>query len=541
MSQISIRVENITKVFKTGKVGLHPCSFEIESNTLTAIMGPSGCGKSTLLKALMGDSPRTSGSIYIEGLELNEDNYDYIKTHIGYVPQDDIVHKDLTVEQCLTYSARLRLSDYSIKKQNIRVQEVLLELGINGIKDQLISEISGGQRKRVAIGVEILTKPKVLFLDEPTSPLDPQTIEEFLKILKTLAKSGTTVLMVTHKPEDLVFMDDCIFMGVGGYITYKGNPNNLTNYFDKEHIVEVYSLMDSNEKVSYYNKFITMMKTLSIIETNKTKFNPNRHTNFISQTFWLITRYLSRKLNDIETLVIQLSQAPIIALLVILIFKEVDQIVLFFIVISAIWFGTNNAAKEIVSESNIFKRERMYNQGIIPYLISKIFVLSIIGFIQSAIFILILSEKYKSASVQLENPTTLILWMFLITVVSSLFGLALSAISATTEKVMGLIPIALIPQIMFSGVMVKMTAVFVKIPSFIVISRWSMTGISRLQTNVYDNLTKSKVLSLDVLKENLGETYDQYNSIQLELYVLTLQVFFFFTLIYLILRDRYNN
>ncbi|MBM3186781.1 MAG: ABC transporter ATP-binding protein, partial [Bacteroidetes bacterium] len=234
MSHISIRVENVTKVFKSGKVGLQSCSFEILSNSLTAILGPSGCGKSTLLKALMGDSPRSSGSIYIEGLELNELNYDYIKTHIGYVPQDDIVHKDLTVEQCLTFSARLRLSDYSIEKQNNRVQEVLFELGIKEIKDQLISEISGGQRKRVAIGVEILTKPKVLFLDEPTSPLDPQTIEEFLKILKNLAKGGTTVLMVTHKPEDLAFMDDCIFMGVGGYITFKGNPANLTNYFGKD-------------------------------------------------------------------------------------------------------------------------------------------------------------------------------------------------------------------------------------------------------------------------------------------------------------------
>ncbi|MBM3186630.1 MAG: ABC transporter permease, partial [Bacteroidetes bacterium] len=273
----------------------------------------------------------------------------------------------------------------------------------------------------------------------------------------------------------------------------------------------------------------------------KTQFNPNRHTNFFSQTFWLITRYLSRKLNDLETLAIQICQSPIIAFLVILIFKEVDQIVLFFIVISAIWFGTNNAAKEIVSESSIFKRERMYNQGIIPYLISKIFVLSIIGFIQSAIFILILSEKYKSSAVPLENPTTLIFWMFIITVVSNLFGLTLSAISSTTEKVMGLIPIALIPQIMFSGVMVKMTAVFVKIPSFLMISRWSMTGITRLQTNVFDNILKKKAISLDILKENLGETYDQFNSIQFELYVLCLQFFFFFTLIYLILRDRYSN
>ena len=538
MSHISIRVDNITKVFKSGKTGLHNCSFEIESNTLTAILGPSGCGKSTLLKALMGDSPQTSGRIYIEGLELNEDNYDYIKTHIGYVPQDDIIHKDLTVEQCLNYSARLRLSDYTKESQNQRIQEVISDLGIQKIKDQLISEISGGQRKRVAIGVEILTKPKVLFLDEPTSPLDPQTIEEFLKILKLLARSGTTVLMVTHKPEDLFYMDDCIFMGVGGYITYKGNPSQLNHYFGKTNIVEIYSLMDSIEMRNYYDLFIENHKQLSLLETNKNQFNPNRHTNFLSQTYWLTLRYLSRKLNDLGSLAIQLSQAPIIAFLVILIFKQIDQVVLFFIVISAIWFGTNNAAKEIVSEINIFKRERMYNQGIVPYLLSKIFVLSILGFAQSAIFVFILTENYKETVVPISNPISVIFWMFFITVISTLFGLTLSVISKTTEKVMGLIPIALIPQIMFSGVMVKIIAMYVKIPSFLLVSRWAMTGLSRVQTEIYSNVDEKKHSTMEFLRTNLGETYDYFSSFEFEFFILLVQALFFFTLIYLFLRDK---
>lgn len=540
MSHISIRVENITKVFKSGKTGLHNCSFEIESNTLTAILGPSGCGKSTLLKALMGDSPQSSGRIHIEGLELNEDNYDYIKTHIGYVPQDDIIHKDLTVEQCLNYSARLRLSDYTKESQNQRIQEVISDLGIQGIKDQLISEISGGQRKRVAIGVEILTKPKVLFLDEPTSPLDPQTIEEFLKILKKLARNGTTVLMVTHKPEDLAYMDDCLFMGVGGYITYKGNPSCLNEYFGKKNIVEVYSLMDSNDKIIFYEKWINKQPKLSYIEPNKAHFNPNRHTNYFSQTYWLTARYLSRKLNDLGTLSVQLSQAPIIALLVILIFNKVDQVVLFFIVISAIWFGTNNAAKEIVSENNIFKRERMYNQGIVPYLFSKMLVLSLIGFAQSAIFILILSEKYKNTTVPISDPITVIIWMFIITLVSNLFGLTLSVISSTTEKVMGLIPIALIPQIMFSGVMVKIIALYVKIPSFLLISRWAMTGLGRIQTGIYNKNESKEVSTLEFLQTNMGETYNYFNGFQFELLILLIHCCFFFTLIYLFLRDKYS-
>lgn len=541
MSSIAIRVENLTKVFKSGKIGIHDCSFEIESHKLTAILGPSGCGKSTLLKTLLGDSPKTTGRIHIEGIELNEDNYDLIKTHIGYVPQDDIIHRDLTVEQCLTYSAHLRLSDISVHEQKIRVNEVLDTLGIRKIKDNLIENISGGQRKRVAIGVEILTKPRVLLLDEPTSPLDPQAIQEFLEILKSFCKNGTSVIMVTHKPEDLDYMDECIFMGVGGYLTYKGKPSELTNYFEQKNIVEVYSIMDKTEKIQKYaTVFQNTAQPLSAIETSKHFFNPKRHTNYLSQTYWLIIRYLARKLNDISTLSIQLSQAPIIAILVVLLFDKLDQTVLFFIVISAIWFGTNNAAKEIVSEKSIFKREYMYNQGIIPYLLSKIVVLSLVSLAQCAIFIGILSLKYTNSEVNLEAPFQITWWMFLITIVSTLFGLTLSALSSNVEKVMGLIPIALIPQIMFSGIMVKFSTLYAKIPSFILISRWAMTGICRVQDSIYSKFQTDKSdSSLDFMRSNLGYTYDYFDSTLFEGYILGIQTLFFFITIYFILKDKH--
>ena len=539
MSSISIRVENLSKVFKNGKVGLHGCSFEIESSTLTAILGPSGCGKSTLFKTLLGDIPKTSGRIHIQGIELNDENYDLIKTHIGYVPQDDIVHKDLTVEQCLTFSAHLRLSDFSYDVQKQRVKEVLNELNIEKLKDQLISEISGGQRKRVAIGVEILTKPRILFLDEPTSPLDPQTIEEFLKILKNLCLNGTTVVMVTHKPEDLEYMDECLFMGVGGFLTFKGKPRELKSYFNKENIVEIYAAMDKPISIEHFsNRYMVEGKKLSLVESNKSTFNPKRHTNYLSQTYWLIARYLSRKLNDLGTLLIQIVQALVIAVLVILTFDKLDQTVLFFIVISAIWFGTNNAAKEIVSEKNIFKRERRYNQGIIPYLISKITVLSLIGLIQSVIFITIIQLKFNNHEVELENPFTVTLWMFYLTIVSSLFGLALSAISKNVEKVMGLIPIALIPQIMLSGIMVPLKLAVVKVPSFMLISRWAMTGICRVQDNIHDKIRDESASSLDFMRRNLGETYDLMSGFQFEGFVLTIQALFYFILIYLTLEER---
>jgi hypothetical protein len=302
----------------------------------------------------------------------------------------------------------------------------------------------------------------------------------------------------------------------------------------------VYADMDKPNVIEKFaSAFSSKTPQFSILESNKGNLNPRRHTNYFSQTVWLTLRYLSRKLNDLESLGIQLSQSPIIALLVIMIFKQLDQVVLFFIVISAVWFGTNNAAKEIVSERSIFKREHMYNQGIIPYLISKILVLSLVGLAQSAIFVTIISQNYKNTIVPMENPIQITIWMFGLIVVSSLFGLTLSTFSSSVEKVMGLIPIALIPQIMLSGIMVQMTAIYVKAPSFLIISRWAMTGISRIQTNVYSNIKQKSTSSLGLLKENLGETYNYFNNSTFEGYILVLQSFFFFILIYLILKDRH--
>jgi hypothetical protein len=154
------------------------------------------------------------------------------------------------------------------------------------------------------------------------------------------------------------------------------------------------------------------------------------------------------------------------------------------------------------------------------------------------IFIAIIQWKFKNQEVELENPITVTLWMFYLTIVSTLFGLALSAISKNVEKVMGLIPIALIPQIMLSGIMVPLKLAFVKIPSFILISRWAMTGISRIQNNIYDKIPDESVLSLEFMRKNLGETYDVLSSFHFEGFVLTIQGLFYFILIYLTLEER---
>ena len=482
--EAAIKAERIVNKYSNGYVGLHETSIEIPAKSLLAVMGPSGCGKSTLLKALNGDSPPSSGRVTICGLELNE-NYDYIKTHIGYVPQDDIVHRELSVYKTLYYAAKLRLINASDEAIEDKIKDVLDALNISHIKNNLVSGISGGQRKRVSIAVEILTDPLILFLDEPTSPLDPQTIEEFLTCSRKLAERGTTIIMVTHKPEDLVYMDSVIFMAEGGHLVYYGDTKTYLDHFKQNRLTQVYAELvkeNAGPWIETYktNNPIDQSKNLPPQEIKKTD-----NINYFKQFRWLTTRYFNIKLNDRLNSMLMMGQAAIIALLVIMIFSKIELSVLFLCAISAIWFGANNAAREIVGEASVYKRERMYNQSIFVYIMSKITVLGTFALIQCIIFIGILTVFYGgNEHVVLQDPILCILWMFMLSITATLMGLLLSALVNSTEKVMTLIPISLLPQILLAGVLSKISSPFGEYLSYIIIARWGTEGLTNIQKDV---------------------------------------------------------
>lgn len=415
-NEVAIRAFGIRKDYiKNGKstTVLQTTSFNVDSKSSLALMGPSGCGKSTLLKILLGDVRPSAGKVSILGLDLHS-NFEYLKSRIGYVPQDDIIHKELTVYQSLRFTAKLRLSDASDKQIDKKIDDLLTKFGVSHIRDKEIGNISGGQRKRISIAVELISDPDILFLDEPTSPLDPQTIIELLDLVKKLTSEGRTIIMVTHKPSDLDYLDKVIFMAAcsneklyrGGGIAYYDVPEKIKTTFKVKESWEVFKKISSDSAQKWIDKY----SSGRIIKSGKSIKNNNKapsQSSSLSQYFWLTYRYFTIKFNDRLNSAIMLIQAPIIAILICMIFPRITSSVLFISAISAIWFGCNNAAREVVGEKHIYRRERMYNLNIFPYIFSKITVLSFFSIIQSALFVLIITTFYggvSSVSIDIKDP-----------------------------------------------------------------------------------------------------------------------------------------
>jgi ABC-type multidrug transport system ATPase subunit len=485
-----INIEGMTKVFYTEDVETHALSgihLRIEQGEYVAISGPSGCGKSTLLKCLTGEAPATRGKVFLHNLELTQ-HYAFLKTLIGYVPQDDIVHRELTVEQSLYFAARLRMEKPTKAQIEAKIQEVLGRLRITPIRHQPISKISGGQRKRVSIALELLTDPLVLFLDEPTSPLDPQSIEEFLKILQELAHKGTTVVMVTHKPEDLAYMDSVIFMAEGGAMVYEGSTTDYKAYFGVRTAVEVYSNIAGERAPYWIQRFQARQGTpQGSSQVANPRLKKRNVRNLFSELHWLGRRYFRIKTNDLLNMAILIGQAPIIAALVCLIFNQLTLSVPFLISLSAIWFGTSNAAREIVAEAAVYRRERMFNLRILPYILSKLVVLSLFGLLQSILFSIIIYLGFRSTSPPWADLESTIVWVWLLTICATALGLTISALVDTAEKAMTLVPLVLIPQVMLGGVVARIHQWPVEVLSYASPTRWGNEGLALIQGYFHDS------------------------------------------------------
>ena len=548
---------------KEMKALLENVSFKALPGDMIALMGPSGAGKTTLLLALNGYLPPTSGMVRINGEDLYT-IYDTLRGSIGYVPQDDLVHPELTVFEAIRYSAKFRLPpDYSEEEITARVEQTIKDLGLDGVKNLEIGKpekkiLSGGQRKRVNIALELVTDPVILFLDEPTSGLAADDTTALITLLSDLTKqTGKTIIMTIHQPakDEFEKFTHCLVMGYGGVPMFFGPTKDAYPFFgtwkarqhqpnDIDNPRDMFEMIAQRERSTFEgmkarapNAPRGTARKGSALEWRK-EFETNQNPVYrkmysgrreigtgqgqrgipatrvatSGQLGLLLSRYFKVKLRDTAGTAIMLLQAPIIAILLAIVFGGQERAVpawclgalnelaskanvsvsgdviknmlkttdhtaaIFFLIVSAVWFGTSNAAREIVSERSIYLRERMVNLGLLNYVLSKYILLAGFCVVQCSVLLAIVFF-----ALGFNGGVTAFLLMLAALTATSLvavaLGLLLSTVVSSSEAAMALTPIALIPQVVLGGLMVPITTVpHLKPMMYIIPARWGFEG-----------------------------------------------------------------
>lgn len=519
-SKTRIDAINITKEVKNraggGKIRLlDGVSLSIQPNEFIGLLGPSGAGKSTLMDALNGMRPASAGSVLINNLDLYQ-NLDALKQSIGYVPQDDIIHRELTVYRTLFYVAKLRLSsDVSAGEINQIIEEVLDVTGLSERKNVPINQLSGGQRKRVSIAVELITKPSAIFLDEPTSGLDPATEEKIMRLFRQIAESGRTVILTTHAMENVKLFDKIVVL-MRGKLAFYGTPDEALKHLNAKSFKELYDKLEEpiERQIAQNPNANRQQITEQTAEEWKQKFTKTpqyQHNVYeplkeigkiqsagvqkkrrlgifgaVRQFFTLSRRYAEVLLKDKLNLFILFAQAPIIALLTFFVMgaNSPRDFVYFVLSLVAVWFGTSVSAREIIRERAVYRRERMVNLGILPYAASKLFVLGIIVGVQC--LMLFVPLKFFDLIGLMPMPGEFFgipqFWAMILTAgVGIALGLLISALVKTSEMATSLVPLILIPQILFSG-LVGVPSGMNKVISLTMPAAWSFDTMKRFST-----------------------------------------------------------
>lgn len=531
-SKTRIDAIDITKIVSNRSGGgtlklLDDVDLAVQPNEFVGLLGPSGAGKSTLMDALNGMRPATNGLVLVNGQDLYE-HLDSLKQSIGYVPQDDIIHRELTVYRTLFYVARLRLSsDASGEEIEQIINEVMDVTGLSERRDVPVGQLSGGQRKRVSIAVELITKPSIIFLDEPTSGLDPATEEKVMKLFRQIAESGRTVILTTHAMENVKLFDKIVVL-MRGKLVFYGAPQEALAHVRAESFKDLYDKLEapieaglsklslpppnatSEQKRNYKlqreqiaeevaedwkQRFMqteqyksNILHPLGALKGQQHSVTPARHrptvTDALRQWKTLAQRYMEVLRHDKFNLLILFGQAPIVAFLTYLtVDKEGSRDFPYFVLaLVSVWFGTSIAAREIIKERAVYNRERMVNLGLLPYVGSKLLVLTLIVGLQCILLFGSLRVLQVTGLMELPGDyygVPQLVVMILTGMVGIALGLFVSAIVKTSEMATSFVPLLLIPQLLFCG-LVGVPKGASKYVGVIMPATWSFDEMKRL-------------------------------------------------------------
>ncbi len=474
---------------------LDDVSFTAFTGEIIAVVGPSGSGKTTLLHAIAGIAPADRGEVVFDGQPFHR-LLEADKSVVGIVPQDDVVHPELTVEESLWYAARLRFqNDVGRGRIQGEVERVLDELDLAHIRGSRVGDairrgISGGQRKRVNLGQEMLTRStRVLFLDEPTSGLDPQTGQDIVSLVRRLADGGRIVFLVTHDvlPTLLAQVDHLLVLAPGGRVAWFGPPAEAAPWFGAASADEVFAKLPDLPPTAWaeryrggpaYRKFVRTREHLLGLDGARPQQEKGRirvRRSLVRQYRTLTERYFVTKGRDWLGLAVLGAQAPILGLFMWIVFPAPDPPAMFMLALSSLWFGASASVRELIADRAMWRREARVGVGTLPYVASKVTVLGAIVAVQCTVLttmcwlMLPMYGEYGYSWPLLSFVSSLTGW------IGMALGLLISASLASSEAAVGTLPLVLIPQITFSGLIVKVKemGLVAKALSYLMIVRYS--------------------------------------------------------------------
>ncbi len=561
-----------------GRMILDHVSLVVEPCEFVAIVGPSGAGKSTLMGALSGYQRADEGMVLVNSDDFYV-NFDAYRAVIGYVPQDDIVHANLRVEEALQFTAKLRLPpDTSSAEIESRIARVLEDVRMSDHRHKYIHQLSGGQRKRVSIAAELISEPSLFFLDEPTSGLDPGLEKRMMYTLRYLADSGRTVMLVTHATANIMQCDLVVFMAEGRMV-YFGPPSRALEMFGvtSGDFADIYTKLDSGQQraggdavthgelaaeydvwrrhnpeaklppsqaelweiryrsTEQYRRYVydrqrradggpdSMVKAVplelqavapgiyryrvaapAIGGSGRPRQPSEAQVSIWLQLKILMQRYVRLIISDRRNLWILLLQAPVIGFVLLLaarrgalqnVISSNGRLVLFLLAVVAVWFGVLNSVREITKEARIFRRERLANLRISSYLLSKVGVLAGLCFIQSLVLVLVITLKVDFSAavsaltddgfVEVIRSPPLGLWgatfvtVFLTSLTGVGLGLLISTLVSNSDKAMSVVPLALIPQLVFALALMPLPRAIAPL-SYLTGARWGMEALGSI-------------------------------------------------------------
>ncbi|WP_416965528.1 FHA domain-containing protein [Streptomyces sp. Agncl-13] len=506
---ISFSARHLTVEVDGGKQILKDVSFGVPEKSLIAVIGPSGSGKSTLLKALTGYRPANQGDVLYDNRNLYK-QFAELRQRIGLVPQDDILHKELTVKKALKYAAKLRFpADTTGAEREARIDEVLRELKLDIHKEKKITSLSGGQRKRVSVALELLTKPSLIFLDEPTSGLDPGMDRDVMQLLRGLADDGRTVLVVTHSVAELAICDKLLVMAPGGAVAYFGPPEEALNFFGYDTWADVFSAFENyrdydwagrwkgSQHYQMYAADIDAIAPQSVQMPPMQAMKPPKPQGWMSQFMTLVRRYVGVIASDKGFLALMVILPAVLGAVSLLIDSGNSLLpnparangqripngtattVLLILAVGACFAGAANSVRELIKERVIYERERATGLSRSAYLMSKVFVLGVITALQGLMVGVIgfASREIPKQGLVLGTQTMLELCIPIMGLgfTAMMFGLIISALVKTAEKTMPLLVMFAIIQVVFTGCLFTLNgAVGVNQFSYLMPSRWAV-------------------------------------------------------------------